>query len=178
VDRRVVLVALWAVFAAAAVGVGFGAAGLVDDPFTDVGTTTAGPAGTAPPSSAGTRSGGASSPRATASSSPRRSGATAVTRSQTTRGGLVTGTCQDGLVRLSAAPAIGWEIDDLDSGARTEARARFEQVDDGDGKVEVRATCARGRPVFVVRDDSSGGPGGSGSDGSGSSGFGSSGSDD
>jgi hypothetical protein len=88
---------------------------------------------------------------------------------------LVTGSCQDGLVSLSAAPAIGWEIDDLDSGARAEGRARCEQVDDGDGKVEVRATCTSGRPTFVVRDDSSAG---SGSDGSGSGGSGSSGSDD
>jgi hypothetical protein len=34
-DRRLALVALWAVFAAASVGVGFAAAGLVGDPFTD-----------------------------------------------------------------------------------------------------------------------------------------------
>lgn len=172
------LVALWAVFAVAAVGVGFGAAGLVGDPYTDVGTTTAGPA---PSSTAtATASGRASPPRSTASSSPRSTGAKGLSRSQTTRGGLVTGTCQDGLVSLSAAPAIGWEIDDRDSGARDEARARFEQVDDGDGKVEVRATCTSGRPTFVVRDDSSGSSGsdGSGSGGSESGGPGSSGSDD
>ncbi|MGZ4610712.1 MAG: hypothetical protein ACXV2H_10695, partial [Actinomycetes bacterium] len=39
-NRRLALVALWAVFAAASVGVGFGAAGLVGDPF----TSAAGPA--------------------------------------------------------------------------------------------------------------------------------------
>ena len=85
----------------------------------------------------------------------------------TTRGGQVSGTCRDGLVRLSAAPAIGWEVDDLDSGARDEARARFERIDDGDGRVEVRATCTDGTPAFTVRDDSSG-HGGSGSGSSGS----------
>jgi hypothetical protein len=40
VPRRVTLVALWAVFAAASVSVGFAAAGLVSDPFTDARTTT------------------------------------------------------------------------------------------------------------------------------------------
>ena len=168
-DRRVVLVALWAVFAAAAVGVGFGAAGLVGDPFTDgdVGTTTSA-GGPSPTGSVGTPTPTGSSPTATSSTGPSGGpGGTPVTRSQTTRGGLVTGTCQDGLVRLSAAPEIGWEVDDLDAGARDGARARFERVDDGDGKVEVRATCSGGTPTFTVRDDSSGSGGsGSGSDGS------------
>ena len=71
-------------------------------------------------------------------------------------------TCRDGQVRLAAAPAVGWEIDDLDTGSRSEARARFERVDDGDGRVEVRVTCVRGVPDFAVEDDSSGhGSGGS-----------------
>ncbi|MDQ1664722.1 MAG: hypothetical protein QOH75_753 [Actinomycetota bacterium] len=41
-NRRFALVALWAVFAAASVGVGFGAAGLVGTPFTDVGSASRG----------------------------------------------------------------------------------------------------------------------------------------
>jgi hypothetical protein len=40
VPRRFTLVALWAVFAVASVSVGFAAARLVSDPFTDVGTST------------------------------------------------------------------------------------------------------------------------------------------
>jgi hypothetical protein len=40
VPRRFTLVALWAVFAVASVSVGFAAAGLVSDPFTDVGSST------------------------------------------------------------------------------------------------------------------------------------------
>jgi hypothetical protein len=40
VPRRVTLVALWVVFAVASVSVGFAAAGLVSDPFTDVGAST------------------------------------------------------------------------------------------------------------------------------------------
>ena len=160
------LAALWLVFAAAAVGVGFGAAGLVGDPFTegDVATSTAGaasgPAGTPVP--AGTPSPTGSSPSGSAPSSTPPSGSAdgrPVTRTQITRGGQVTGTCQDGLVRLGAAPEIGWEMDDLDAGAREEARARFERVDDGDGKVEVRATCVDGTPTFAVRDDTSGSDG-------------------
>jgi len=166
-----VLVALWAVFAVAAVGVGFGAAGLVGDPFTDGDlSTTASSDSPSPSGSVGTPTPtGSSSPPATSSptSSASTSSGTAVTRSVITRGGQVSGTCRDGLVRLSAAPEIGWEVDDLDSGARDEARARFERIDDGDGRVEVRATCDGGTPAFTVRDDSSG-HGGSGSGGSGS----------
>ena len=155
-------------FAAAAVGVGFGAAGLVGDPFTDgdVGTTTsAGSDAPATPSSTPTPT-ASSSPAATPSSSGTATGGadgTPVTRSRTTQGGLVSGTCEGGLVRLSVSPYVGWEVDDLDAGARDEARVRFERVDDGEGKVEVRATCSGDTPTFNVRDDSSG-SGGSGSD--------------
>jgi hypothetical protein len=165
VDRRVALVAVWALFAAAAVGVGFGAAGLVGDPFTD---GDVGPVTSADTSPADTPSPTSSSP---SGSSPQGTPTTSdddqrdLTRSVPTRGGLVSGTCRDGLVQLSAAPAVGWEIDDLDSGSRTEARVRFERVDDGDGRVEVRAGCTGGVPRFAVEDDSSGhGSGGSGDD--------------
>jgi hypothetical protein len=165
VDRRFVLVAVWAMFAAAAVGVGFGAAGLVGDPFTDGDVGTAASAGTSPSATpsptGGTPSG--SSPEGTPGT-PSDGEQRDVTRSVTTRGGLVSGACRDGLVRLSAAPAVGWEIDDLDSGSRTEARVRFERVDDGEGRVEVRAGCSGGVPRFTVEDDSSGHGGSGGSD--------------
>ena len=163
-DRRLALVAVWALFAAAAVGVGFGAAGLVGDPFTDSGVST----GPSQPSAAT----GTSSPAPTTSSAaPSTAASTArpATRSLTTRGGLVSGTCRDGLVRLSAAPAVGWEIDDIDDDAEHDAKVTFERVD-GDGKVEVHAGCVSGVPRFSTKDDSSGS---GGSDGSGDSGSGS-----
>lgn len=164
VNRRLALVAVWALFAAAAVGVGFGAAGLVGDPFTDgeVGSATA--AGS--PSSVTPAPASSSPTGSSAEATPDGTGTTKVstpddrqrevTRSVTTRGGFVSGTCRGGLVRLSAAPEVGWAIDDLDSGARAEARVRFERADDGDGRVEVRARCSGGVPRFEVRDDSSG----------------------
>jgi hypothetical protein len=162
VDRRLALLAVWALFAAAAVGVGFGAAGLVGDPFTDgeVGTATRTTAAPGPSSPAPTTSGAA--PSGTAS--PR-----TASRSLTTRGGLVTGTCRDGLVRLSAAPAVGWEIDDIDDDAGRDAEVRFERVHDGEGRVEVHGRCVGGVPLFTTTDDSSG-SGGSGGSGSGDSG--------
>jgi hypothetical protein len=150
----VALVALWAGFAAAAVGVGFGAAGLVGDPFT-VGTTGS--------SGAAQRPAGATAPASPATSSPTATGSTsavpsptgqAVTRTLSTRAGLVSAVCQDGLVRLNASPAVGWGISDLDSDRRREARVRFERTDeDEDGRVEVRATCAAGNPAFALAED-------------------------
>jgi len=175
VDRRLALISVWALFAAASVGVGFGAAGLVGDPFTDSGAGVVTAAGS-PTQSSGTPTPSESSGSPSPSSSPAETeGSSApggtpegVTRSITTRGGLVYGTCRNGLVRLSAAPAVGWEIDDLDEEADTEPQARFERVDDGDGRVEVSAVCAAGVPRFSVEDDSSG-SGSGGSDDSGGS---------
>src|SRR3990170_9094758 len=139
-DRRFALVAAWALFAAASVGVGFAAAGLVGDPFTDGGVAApaAGGSGGTPSTSP------SASPSSPGSTSPQPGGSGTVadvTRSVTTRGGFVSGTCRAGLVRLSASPAVGWEIDDLDDEPEREARVRFERVDDGDGRVEVRAGC-------------------------------------
>jgi hypothetical protein len=169
VHSRLGLVALWALFAAASVGVGFGAAGLVGDPFTDPGgdqVTLGDPgdsssAGTSSPSDTGSPS---SSP--SRSATPRASAATPVIRSLTTRGGLVSGSCTRGLVTISAAPTVGWAIDDVDGGPTQEARVRFERTGDGDGRVEVRAWCAGAVPRFSVEDrtDNSG-PGGGGDDG-------------
>jgi hypothetical protein len=79
-----------------------------------------------------------------------------VTRSLSSRGGLVSATCRDGLVQLSASPAVGWEIEDIDGGRQREARVRFERSDDGDGRVEVRAVCTGAGPQFELDDDSSG----------------------
>jgi len=60
VSRRVTLVALWAVFAVASVSVGFAAASMVSDPFTDVNSTSevsdlAGPGGSPPTEPRGSR---------------------------------------------------------------------------------------------------------------------------
>lgn len=189
-DRRLALTALWAAFAAASVGVGFGAAGLVGDPFSD-GVTDAAPAtrsgpeasSTSPPhagtnepaSSAGPTGTGSSTP--TGQASPRTSttapGAPegpgpapdqAVTRNIITGEGTVWATCRSGLVQLSASPAVGWQIEDIDEGRQRDARVRFEPAGDGDGRVEVEAVCAQGTPQFALDDDRDSGGGHGGSD--------------
>ena len=177
-DRRWALAGVWALFAAASVGVGFAAAGLVGDPFSD----PAGVAAAAPPPAAGGRStSGTPTPGPTGSpvSSPRRSRTGDATspeptvHSVTTRGGFVAGSCRAGLVTVSASPAIGWQIEDVDHGQVADARVRFEATG-GDGRVEVHGWCSGDTAKFSVDDrtgggDDSGGSG-SGSDGSGSSG--------
>jgi hypothetical protein len=168
-DRRWALAGVWALFAAASVGVGFAAAGLVGDPFSD----PAGVAAAAPPSTAGSRStSGPATPRPSGPSvsSPRPAGTSdtdpePTVHSVTTRGGFVAGSCRAGLVTVSASPAIGWQIEDVDGGQVTDARVRFETTD-GDGRVEVHSWCAGGTARFSV-DDRTGGD--DGSDGSGGS---------
>lgn len=179
-DRRVALVAVWALFAAAAVGVGFGAAGLVGDPFTDgiddtaatagLGPTTE-PAPTPTPTSSeptASPTGSSKPPRTAtataapshttagpATSRPTRSATAEVTVSRTlsTRAGVVSARCRGDLVRLGASPAVGWELTALEPSGR-EAKVRFERVGDGEeDRVEVRATCVGGRPRFAVEDD-------------------------
>lgn len=147
------LVALWAVFAAASVGVGFAAAGLVGDPFTD-GTVGAADSGAQP----ATSSGPPTTEQPSATSAPGSSGAPQATstRTLTTRGGLVSATCRDGLVRVNASPAVGWQIDEIESDDEPEARVRFERSGDGDGRVDVKATCAAGTPRFSVDEEHSG----------------------
>jgi hypothetical protein len=183
VSRRLGLLALWAVFAAAAVGVGFAAAGLVGDPFTDPGDEAVSlvEAG-APPR------GGASVPVPSASATPSGSGPGSgsaapparddVVRSVTTRAGVVSGSCSGGLVTISAAPAVGWQVDELDGGPDDDADVKLEQRSGG-GEVEVGAACRDGVPRFAVDDSADddhsgrgGGGSGSGSGGSGSSGGG------
>ena len=178
---RLGLVALWAVFAAASVGVGFGAAGLVGDPFTDPGGTQvtladAGDPGGASDSPSPSPSVSSTTPSRTRTAAPSTAGTSAaapVIRSLTTRGGLVSGSCTRSLVTISAAPSVGWAIKDVEGGPTQEARVRFERTGDGDGRVEVRAHCVGGVPRFSVEDrtDSSG-PGGGDEGGSGDSGSG------
>jgi hypothetical protein len=170
------LTVLWALFAAAAVGVGFGAAGLVGSPFTD---------GTGDTLTAQ----GSTTPAATAPS-----GTAAASRSLRTRGGVVWASCAGGLVSITASPAVNWQLDRIASGRRPTASLEFTRSGT-DGKVEVSVHCVGGTPRFALDDasarasesptatetgDDHGGrsPGGSGSDG-GTSGSGSSeGSDD
>ena len=169
-DRRWAFAAVWALFAAASVGVGFAAAGLVGDPFSDPAGATA----AAPPPTADSRpTGGTSSPRSTGSSvsGPRPTGTGAATdpeptvHSVTTRGGFVAGSCRAGLVTVSASPAIGWQIDDVDGGQVVDARVRFEATG-GDGRVEVHSWCSGGTAKFSVDDRDRGGGGSGGSGGS------------
>lgn len=158
------LVALWALFAAAAVGVGFGAAGLVSDPLTG-GTSGQSPVvgasvtpSPSPSPSSGEASPGPSVPTTGTGGQPASGtgggdAAGAVRRTLNTRGGLVSAVCRQGFVRLSAAPAVGWEIKDIERRLSREARVRFELSGDGDARVEVRASCAGGVPGFVLEDD-------------------------
>ena len=167
-DRRWALAAVWALFAAASVGVGFAAAGLVGDQFSD----PTGVSAAAPPSASSRPTSGTASARPTLSSvsSPRPTGSGQATgpeptvHSVTTRGGFVAGSCRAGLVTVSASPAIGWQIKDVDSGQVVDARVRFEATG-GDGRVEVHGWCSGGTATFSV-DDGSGGDDGGGSGGS------------
>jgi hypothetical protein len=173
-DRRWALAAVWALFAAASVGVGFAAAGLVGDPFSDPAGVSA---AAAPPSASSRPTSGTASQRPTGSSegSPRPIGTGEATdpeptvHSVTTRGGFVAGSCRAGLVTVSASPAIGWQIDDVDGGQVEDARVRFEATG-GDGRVEVHSWCSGGTAKFSVDDRSGGGDDdGGGSGGSGGS---------
>ncbi len=159
-NKRVALVGLWLAFAVAAVGVGFGASGLVDDPFTGASGSVENvndptPSRTATPSGSSSTS---PSPSASATSSPSSTatgGASAgpVTRTKTTSGGSIVAQCRGGLVSVSASPAVGWELDDIDRGRSREARVRFERGDGDDkGRVDVRVRCSGGRPTFAVEE--------------------------
>jgi hypothetical protein len=171
VRRPALLTVLWALFAAAAIGVGFGAAGLVGNPFTDtVGDTLAGQQTT---SSIG------SAPGSSPSSS---------TITRVTRGGQVFASCVGGLVSIGASPARDWQLDRIDQGRLTTAGLEFTRSGK-DGKVEVSVHCVAGIPRFTLGDGAAGAgesptatetgddhggrsPGGGGSDDGGSSGSG------
>lgn len=157
-NRRLALVALWVVFAVAAVGVGFAAAGLVEGPFTDSLSTQAGgdgssvlpttPAPTGPPATSHSPT-----TRPPGSTSSATDGPSTVTRSVSTRGGVVIARCTGQLVSVSASPAVGWRLDDYTQGRVEEAKVRF-AASGGDGeRVEVKATCEHGAPVFELEDE-------------------------
>jgi hypothetical protein len=153
VRRPALLTVLWALFAAAAIGVGFGAAGLVGNPFTDpVGDTLVG-----------------QQPTSSVGSSP---GSSPLTVTRVTRGGQVFASCVGGLVKISASPAVDWQLDRIDQGRLPTASLEFTRSGK-DGEVEVSVHCVADRPQFALDD---GAPGAGGSDDGSSSG--SSGSDD
>ena len=181
--KRIVLLAVWLAFAGLAVAVGFTAVGLVGQPFDEVAGTGPGrvvePAETASPSPSD-RSAAPSTPTASTptpdrttgepgtptASGPRPDGA--VSRTLTTRAGLVSATCRGSALRVGAAPAVGWRVDEVEpeDGGR---KVRFES---GRARVEVRVTCLGGRPAFAVEDDDSGGDDHGGGDDSGTEGLG------
>lgn len=185
-DRRWTLAGVWALFAAASVGVGFGAAGLVGDPFSDPGQGTAlspvfvaGPTTSAVAPGAGPSPSRTPSPGHSTSQGTSRTGGTShstsvtgspdpvaepAVRSVTTRGGYVAGSCRGGLVTVSASPAVGWRIDAIDSRPTEEATVKFRQSN-GDGEVEVHARCSSGEARFEVGDDRAGSSGRDGGDG-------------
>jgi hypothetical protein len=162
VTKPYALVVLWAVFAAAAVGVGFAAAGLVSAPFEQqtagAGVPVGGPS-ISPSSSPPTADPGSASPSGSPSASPSPR-ATRSSSSQprgiTTRGGWVQGRCNGGLVTLSVSPAVGWELHERSTGANPTGTARFEETS-GSGEVRVSASCVAGTPRFSVTEEASGG---------------------
>jgi hypothetical protein len=141
VRRPALLTVLWALFAAAAIGVGFGAAGLVGNPFTDtVGDTLAGQQAA---SSVGSTPGSSTSP---------------LTVTRVTRGGQVFASCLGGLVKIGASPAVDWQLDRIDQGRLPTASLEFTRSGT-DGKVEVSVHCVADRPQFAL--DGAPGTGGS-----------------
>jgi hypothetical protein len=193
VPKTVTLTALWVVFAVASVSVGFAAASVVGDPFTDVGTTSdaaglAGPGNqpvTEPDPTSTTHPTSPASHTATPSktsapatgSTTAGGGSTTVKRGIPTRGGYVSATCRGGLVSVGAAPAVWWQVESLTPGRLQTARVRLQPSHDANGeRVEVTASCRGGIPTFIPQ-YSDGGGGGSddGSSGHGSSGHGGSG---
>jgi hypothetical protein len=181
VPKSVTLTALWVVFAVASVSVGFAAASVVGDPFTDMGTTSeaglAGPGSqpvtepdltktTDPTSPAGDTATPSSTLSGSTGSAKSPGGSATVKRGIYTRGGYVSATCRGGLVSVGAAPALWWEVESLTPGRVQTARVRLEPSHDSNGeRVEVTASCRGGTPAFVPV-YSNGGGGGSG-DGSG-----------
>jgi hypothetical protein len=120
--RPFALVAVWVVAAAAAVGVGFLAVSLID--------ASASPSArpTLPVASSGTEAADPSSPPA---------------GEQSTAGGTVYASCVGGTAQLAGAPAPGWTVE------TAPGQVEFRN---GGQKIEVRADCASGSPVFTVED--------------------------
>jgi hypothetical protein len=167
------------VFAVASVSVGFAAASVVGDPFTDVGATSdaaglAGPGNqpvTEPDLSETTDPTSTASHTATPSKTPTGSktpsSSATVKRGIPTRGGYVSATCRGGLVSVGAAPAVWWEVESLTPGRLQTARVRLQPSHDANGeRVEVTASCRGGIPTFIPEYSDGGGGGGGSDDGS------------
>jgi hypothetical protein len=120
--RPFVLVAVWIVAAAAAVGVGFLAVSLID-------------ASAATPAQPGIPAASTGTEAATTSPAASTSG------EQGTPGGTVYATCSGGTAQLAGAPAAGWTVES--SPGQVEFRS-------GRAKIEVRADCSTGSPQFTV----------------------------
>ena len=126
--------ALWATSAASAVGLGFLAVSLVDagaatvaDPVSATASSSAAPSASEdvpPPASA-----------------PRPPVAAPVSGEHATVGGTVFASCDGEVLRVAAAPAAGWWLDDQDQHGEVE----FESAT---RKAEVHVGCADGAPVF------------------------------
>jgi hypothetical protein len=183
VNRTVGLVAVWLLFATTAVGVGFAAAGVMEEPFrggprvVEAVGPTADPAPTSAVSGsrtpAATRSVDSpppptrtvtaprvapSAPRSTSRPTPSATRVTtrpaASTRGISTAGGYVSATCTGSLTRVSASPNPGWELKDISEPGRSEGEAEFERTGDGgDSTVEVAVRCVDGKPVFTVQSE-------------------------
>lgn len=183
--KSVTLTALWVVFAVASVSVGFAAASVVGEPFTDVGTTSeaAGPGNepvtepgptktTGPTSPASHTAKPSKTPSASTGSTTPGSGSATVKGGIPTRGGYVSATCRGGLVSVGAAPAVWWQVESFTPGRVKTARVRLQPSHDANGeRVEVTASCRGGIPTFIPEYSDGGGGGNDG----GSSGHGGSG---
>ena len=179
--KSVTLTALWVVFAVASVSVGFAAASVVGDPFTDVGATSeaglaepgnqpvTGPDATNTTDPTSPASHTATPSKTPSGSTKSASGSATVKRGIPTRGGYVSATCRGGLVSVGAAPAVWWLVESLTPGRVQTARVRLEPSHDANGeRVEVTASCRGGIPTFIP-EYSDGGGGSSGPGGSGDS---------
>ncbi|MCY7372738.1 MAG: hypothetical protein LH461_03435 [Spirochaetaceae bacterium] len=182
-DKRIALVTLWAAFAVAAVGVGFGAAGLVGGPFSDgvadaasagqsqlptsTSTSTAGTPAPSPSSSPAASTGSASpgtteDPGPVSTREATRTGDSATsTRPVPARSVTRSITTRGGLVSASCRSDLAQVSGSPALGWEIEdidGEARRVSLvrferPDADGRVEVEATCARGAPRFSLDDD-------------------------
>ena len=124
------LATAWAGAATVAVGLGFFAVGLLDaDPI--------------PAAAASTVTG---TPEVTPTAGAPSSTSTTLTGQQVTDGGTVYGSCTDGVAQLGSAPAAGWTVDDSSTVTAVE-------LESGDRRIHVTATCGPAGPVFVVSSD-------------------------
>ena len=132
------LVAVWVLFAATAVGVGFMAAGLIEEPRAaaagpEMPVATTPPAGArrsriaVPPGQTPSVSAQEEAPRAESvgptaageataaegSGTPSTQQGPSITKGISTVGGYVSGTCSWGVMRMSASPTAGWVLAEL-----------------------------------------------------------------